>query len=575
MGADGLRLVGEYRPFPHVDGLQTLEVSPSGDRLYAGIGDSLGVIGRDLETGLLGPAARIAVEGGLLAVLPSDGWLYAGGSTTPFVLSAFAPQPGASTPQPAGVHREDYFGLSALVASGDGLNLYAAIRSRGEVATLRRSPESGALELIESHNQGSCGTDGLADVAALAVSPDGANLYAASAADGAVATFARLPGDGRLLYRGVVRSGAAGVSGLAGARSLAVSPDGSNVYLAAEQDDAIAVFRRDAASGALELDQVARDGFDGIHGLAGPLTVAVRADGANVYATTGKDQALVVFERGPADGHLRLLEVHGNDSLADCGWKCPEALAVSPDGRNVYVGESCRHAVTIFESVSLPAPTPIATLGGATPTIDLRSPSPTSTPRPTCTSTRTQTPTRTGTRPPTRTRTATATHTRTQAPGEATWTPTATATTTYTPTATVTLTQTRTRTPSCTPVTTSAVSPTPSIEPSDTPASPLASPTSSPTPTVVDTATPTPSLSAPASTSTPPATSTPTVPSRVCAGDCDSNGVISIDELQRAVAIALGDVDLSRCPAADADRDGIVAIHDLILAVHNALGGCV
>jgi len=59
-----------------------------------------------------------------------------------------------------------------------------------------------------------------------------------------------------------------------------------------------------------------------------------------------------------------------------------------------------------------------------------------------------------------------------------------------------------------------------------------------------------------------------------CPGDCDGNGVVSTDELVRAVAIALGTAPLDRCPATDADRDSVVLVHELIAAVSAALHGC-
>ncbi len=85
--------------------------------------------------------------------------------------------------------------------------------------------------------------------------------------------------------------------------------------------------------------------------------------------------------------------------------------------------------------------------------------------------------------------------------------------------------------------------------------------------------TPTPSYT-PTSSYTPSPTATPTP----CVGDCDGNGVISIDELVKAVNIALGTVELEDeeqgCLAADGDGNGAVRIDELIAAVKGALGPC-
>jgi hypothetical protein len=67
-------------------------------------------------------------------------------------------------------------------------------------------------------------------------------------------------------------------------------------------------------------------------------------------------------------------------------------------------------------------------------------------------------------------------------------------------------------------------------------------------------------------------TPTPTV-LPACAGDCDGDGAVTIEELVRGVAMALGDPVLP-CPNADRDADGFVVISELVAAVAAALGGC-
>ena len=59
-----------------------------------------------------------------------------------------------------------------------------------------------------------------------------------------------------------------------------------------------------------------------------------------------------------------------------------------------------------------------------------------------------------------------------------------------------------------------------------------------------------------------------------CGGDCDAGGEVSIDELIRAVGIALGSAAVEVCASVDADGDGEVAINELVGAVGRALDGC-
>ena len=66
----------------------------------------------------------------------------------------------------------------------------------------------------------------------------------------------------------------------------------------------------------------------------------------------------------------------------------------------------------------------------------------------------------------------------------------------------------------------------------------------------------------------------PGPPETDCAADCDANGAVAIDELVRAVRIALGEAFFVACPAADPNHDLEVAIDELVGGVRGALDGC-
>ena len=66
---------------------------------------------------------------------------------------------------------------------------------------------------------------------------------------------------------------------------------------------------------------------------------------------------------------------------------------------------------------------------------------------------------------------------------------------------------------------------------------------------------------------------TPT-PGPACPGDCNQDGMVSVDELIKGVNIALGNAALSTCPQFDLDGGGMVEINELSAAVNAALNGC-
>lgn len=59
-----------------------------------------------------------------------------------------------------------------------------------------------------------------------------------------------------------------------------------------------------------------------------------------------------------------------------------------------------------------------------------------------------------------------------------------------------------------------------------------------------------------------------------CAGDCNGNEAVSIDELVTMVSVALDQAPLSRCAAGDTNGDGEIAIAEIVAAVDRALAGC-
>jgi DNA-binding beta-propeller fold protein YncE len=60
----------------------------------------------------------------------------------------------------------------------------------------------------------------------------------------------------------------------------------------------------------------------------------------------------------------------------------------------------------------------------------------------------------------------------------------------------------------------------------------------------------------------------------LCRGDCNGNGLVTIDELVRSVNVALEAAPYRLCPPADTDGNGQIEINELMGAVNTALGGC-
>jgi DNA-binding beta-propeller fold protein YncE len=208
---------------------------------------------------------------------------------------------------------------------------------------------------------GCVGADGLEGADSLAVSPDGKNVYVASFKSNALDVFERLAG-GSLKPMGCIGSTGAGppsctsAPGLVGATSVAVSPDGKNVYATGAKSDSLDVFERLPGGGLKPMGCVA-DNEEGpapcgfVEHFIEPRSVTVSPDGQFVYVVTTETSRLFTFERLPGGALKEIDCVAGGGIVCTraVGLEDPAGLGVSPDGQNVYVTATHSNTLTLLE----------------------------------------------------------------------------------------------------------------------------------------------------------------------------------------------------------------------------------
>jgi len=191
-------------------------------------------------------------------------------------------------------------GVVDPIVAPDGKFVYIADSgASGGVVVLSRDTTTGALTLL--------GIDGdLNGALAIAMSPDGSFIYEAgppsqtSSASSAVSVLARNTATGRLTPVSEIENGAGGVSELSDIWSLAASNDGNCLYATSRADGSLATFARDSATGALYFDGALTEGTDGVTGLADARQVSVSPDGKNLYVASPGDNGVAVFSRDPS-----------------------------------------------------------------------------------------------------------------------------------------------------------------------------------------------------------------------------------------------------------------------------------
>lgn len=345
------------------------------------------------------PASGILLTAVSTAVSPDGAYLYlATAGDDSIVIYSRAADTGYLTR--IGVVRDGVGGVDGLDGvqrvrlSPDGASLYAAGRADHALAVFSRDVTTGALTFVEVHRDGVAGVDGLRDAEGIAISPDGTSVYATSAFDDAIAIFGRDTSTGALTWLGMVVQHVGGVAGLDNAIDVAVSPDGANVYAVGSEDEKVSIFARDGGTGALTfLDWVFVDSPrrvsispDGDHvyvtadfptlrafvrdpgtGLltAGPVVpgvpsgsilfgdstdVAVSPDGQHVAVAA--EGGIAAFARDAGSGALTLLGKM-QDGVEDVGFDCPRGFSWSPGNEHFYVGGSCSNSLAQFRLLAV------------------------------------------------------------------------------------------------------------------------------------------------------------------------------------------------------------------------------
>ncbi len=327
---------GSEDSYSGLNGVNSVAVSPDGRDVYTTSGDD------SIATFTHAPSDRLAYSHCITGDVGEFG-SGANGSCRPL---------STATKLPEGV----YSGLAAprsITFSPDGRFAYVALAKESGLATLTRSAD-GSLKFRSCVRFSSryyfTGTSpspcrlvipetslpnqsGLLAPSRTSISPDGASLYVTSSRSSTIGEFRRNPRNGALTYEGCISAAnrrprpddpcrhiprpikpnlvSAGSRGLG---DITVSPDGTSAYAVSLFDDAVFSFARDTATGRLTYTSC-------ISGLRHP-------------------------ERNGSGPCLSLASATKN--ARGSGLDSPRALAISDDGRSLFVGSAGDAAIARF-----------------------------------------------------------------------------------------------------------------------------------------------------------------------------------------------------------------------------------
>lgn len=391
-------------------GSRAIAVSPDGKHVYVASSgsDAIAILTRNRQTGVLTQAPKtagcIAAKGaggcavaiGLdepnsIAISPNGRSVYAT-SRAANSIAAFArnPKTGAlkqlppplagcisGAPLPGCAPGIALLAPDVVVVSPDGNNVYVGSFFGNSVAAFARNPSNGALAQLSGNaaciaeETAGCATGiALKSVEGLAISGDGATVYAATALSNAAVTLQRNPTTGALAQASdgsgcIVDSALTGCTlgrELAGANAVAVSPDDDDAYLTSLFANSVTTFTRAASSGLLTqkegtagcLIYLRSAGCSFGRALIAPEGLALSPDGKSVYVAAFKTGAIAVLDRGKSGAVAQKPGAAGclARSLPGCtagrALKGVSSIALSPDGRYLYSTSFESDAVDVF-----------------------------------------------------------------------------------------------------------------------------------------------------------------------------------------------------------------------------------
>jgi 6-phosphogluconolactonase (cycloisomerase 2 family) len=337
-------------------GARSLLVNPAGNRLYlvSRSDSALVVFSRDPASGALTYLSHLPATGAWQDPLKEPEALALSADATSLYVASnysdslvlFRCDPASGKPDYSQVRSNifDMRGPGGSAVSPGGERLYVTGNDDDTLLVFNRL-SSGALTFADSEYS----RDGLDEPRDVVVSSTGEFVYVAAHGGDSILRFHWDTTNQWLEYQSTYTDGVGGVDGLDGPQALTISPDGLHLYVASEIEGAVTLFSRNTSTGALTWVAVYKDGVGGNEYLAGAYDVAVSPDGKHVYVASYLEDAITVFLRNAGTGELTRLYV-----IEDGGFNPPfldgaNALLVSPDNNFVYVVSRLDDTLSVFE----------------------------------------------------------------------------------------------------------------------------------------------------------------------------------------------------------------------------------
>lgn len=367
-----------------LSGISDVAVSPDGKFVYTAsyISGAVSVFARDVATGQLTYGSTL---GGILNAFSVDvssdnKSVYVaspGGQVYAYARDATT---GALTPVNSATGAPTA-GFVSVSASPDASTVYGVGGSPSGLVVFGRDAATGAIARVADYADNTNGHaldqafgPTISPIKNIATSADGRFVYVTATLDNAVSLFSRDAATGTLAQVAVYQDGVGGVDGLQGASSVKIAPGGKHLYVSGQGESSVATFDIDAVSGALTYVGKVTNGTAGITSLLGARSLAISPDGKYVYVSAINSNAVSVFDRDATTGLLTFNMAATNAVAGVTGLLGPSGMSTDPLNRHLYVAGQQSQALVAFTlptpSVQLSVSQATAAFNGSASTLD-------------------------------------------------------------------------------------------------------------------------------------------------------------------------------------------------------------
>ena len=214
-----------------------------------------------------------------------------------------------------------------------------------------RVTENGRLQHVETN----VGLNGcFAAARGVTVHPNGNSVYVTASNAGTLVVADRDQDSGKLKVRQMFRDDLGPARGLSGVITAVISPDGEFILTVAglfKGDNAVSVFRR-RDNGKVAPIQELFAGATGIRDFDGGNEITVSRDGRYVYASATKSNALACFRRDAATGKLTYMDTLFNHNGPGVELAGANAVTFSLDGAFLYLAAQDGKSISYFRYVA-------------------------------------------------------------------------------------------------------------------------------------------------------------------------------------------------------------------------------